>query len=312
VKVLLVDNGSLEPAVVLALREMARRLAQRVGRPIFPVSLAHSDKIPAAALGGVAAQCVEAFLREELASADPCESACGDERASGAGKREFVIVPFFIGPSRAVTRALPKLIDTLRGEFPHLRVRIAPVLHAAGDDTLARILADRVHRLLSEIGKAENTPVLSGETETGGRVRVALVDHGSPAREVTAVRDEVAAQLAVLLSGDTRVAEVAACSMERRPGADYAFNEPLLETQLAREQWRDSAGGPPLIIVAQLFLLPGRHAGPSGDIAQICARVAGAAGVDAVLASVRTVQTEPLATHPLIVELLAQRFAAVR
>jgi len=295
VKILLVDNGSLEPAAVLALREVARRLAEKVGRPIFPVSLAHSDKVPAAELGGEAAWCVEPFLREQLAS----------------GEREFVLLPFFIGPSRAVTRSLPKLIDTLRVEFSDLRVRIAPVLHAAGDDTLARILAERVRGVLGEIGKLEKAEARHGETETEMCVRVALVDHGSPAPEVTAVRDEVANQLAVLLSDDARVAEVAACSMERRPSADYAFNEPLLETLLAREKWRGSAAAQSFIIVAQLFLLPGRHAGPGGDwcvsaggdIAQICARA------KAGSPHLRTVQTEPLATHQLLTELLAQRLA---
>jgi len=309
VKILLVDNGSLEPAAVLALREVARRLSAKVGRPIFPVSLAHSDKIPAAKLGGdqcasaggVPAQCVEAFLRGQLAS----------------GEREFVLLPFFIGPSRAVTYALPKLVESLRGEFPDLRVRIAPVLHAAGDDTLARILADRVHGVLGEIGKDET------------RVRVALVDHGSPTPEVTAVRDEVAAQLAALLSNDAHIAEVAPCSMERRPGAAYAFNEPLLETLLTREGWRTIPESPLLIIVAQLFLLPGRHAGlggdkcesaggnwrgsaggdwcgsAGGDIAQICARA------KARSPNLRIVQTEPLAAHSLVIDLLAERLAGV-
>jgi len=304
VKILIVDNGSLEPAAVLALREVAARVSEKVGRPIFPVSLAHSDKVPAAGLGGEAAQCVEAFLREQL------------ER----GERDFVILPFFIGPSRAVTHALPNLVEKLRGEFPDLRVRIAPVLHAAGDDTLARILADRVRGALGKLWKVDEAG-LNGETETETRVRVALVDHGSPLPDVTAVRDEVAHQLAALLSGDTRISEVAACSMERRPGAAYAFNEPLLETLLAREDWRAGAAAQSLIIVAQLFLLPGRHAGPGGnwcvsaggdrcasaggDIAQICARAKEHSP------SLQTVQTEPLATHPLLVELLTQRLGAV-
>jgi len=307
VKILLVDNGSLEPAAVLVLREVARRLAEKVGRPIFPISLAHSDKIPAAELGGEAAKCIEAFLHGELA---------------GGREREFVILPFFIGPSRAVTRSLPKLIDTLRVEFSDLRVRIAPVLHAAGDDTLAQILADRVRGVLGEIGKPEKAEARRGETETELCVRVALVDHGSPAPEVTAVRDEVANQLAALLSADARVTAVAACSMERRPGAAYAFNEPLLETLLAREKWRGSAAAQSVIIVAQLFLLPGRHAGQTGDkceslggdwcssaggdIAQICARA------KAGSPHLRTAQTEPLATHPLLTELLAQRLAVSR
>jgi len=324
VKILLVDNGSLAPAAVLALREVATRFSAKVGRPIFPVSLAHSDKIPAAELGGKGAQCVEAFLREECArggdkcvslGGDECASLGGERCASAVGERDFVVLPFFIGPSRAVTRALPKLVEKLRAEFPDLRVRIAPVLHAAGDDILARILADRVRAVLREIGKT------ACKTETETRVRVALVDHGSPVPEVTAVRDEVAQQLDALLSSDARVSEVAACSMERRPGGAYAFNEPLLETLIAREKWRDGAATQSLIIVAQLFLLPGRHAGPGGDwrasaggdecaslggdIAQICARAQERSP------NLQTVQTEPLATHPLIVDLLAQRLAGV-
>jgi len=316
-KILLVDNGSLEPAAVLALREVARRLSAREGRAVFPVSLAHSDKVPVDALGGdrrasavgdkckslggVPAQCVEPFFRAQLAS----------------GEREFVILPFFIGPSRAVMHALPKVVEKLRAQFPDLRVRIAPVLHAAGDDTLARILADRVRSVLGEIAKTEREtePQKHGQRagveqeacgKTEPRVRVALVDHGSPTPEVTAVRDEVAAQLAAFLGDDARVAEVAASSMECRPGPTYVFNEPLLETLLAREAWRGNAGMRSLIIVAQLFLLPGRHASLGGDIAQICARAKERSP------SLQTVQTEPLATHPLIVELLAQRLAGLQ
>jgi len=282
VKVLLVDNGSLEPAAALALRGVAARLSERGGCAIYPVSLAHSDKISSSQLGGVPAHCIAAVLREQLEQ----------------GEHDFVLLPFFIGPSRAVTHALPKLVETLRSEFPDLRVRIAPALHASGDNTLARILAERVRDALAERGQAED------DTGMGKRVRVALVDHGSPVREVTAMRDEVTAQLAALLSEEGQITEVAACSMERRPGADYAFNEPLLETLLAHKEWRGSAAAQSLIIVAQLFLLPGRHAGPEGDIAQLCARAAAHAP------NLLPVQTEPLATHPLIVELLAQRLAA--
>jgi sirohydrochlorin ferrochelatase len=55
--------------------------------------------------------------------------------------------------------------------------------------------------------------------------------------------------------------------MERRPGSAYAFNEPLLETALGR---LPQLAPVEAVVVAQLFLTPGRHAGPSGDIHQIC------------------------------------------
>jgi hypothetical protein len=122
---------------------------------------------------------------------------------------------------------------------------------------------------------------------------VALVDHGSPVREVAAVRDELARQLAEQLG---REFEVAAASMERRPEAEYDFCEPLLERLLARPGWDR---GP--VTVAMQFLLPGRHAGPDGDVAQICRRAEQAAP------GLRTQLTPLVAEHPLLVEILADR-----
>jgi sirohydrochlorin ferrochelatase len=270
VKILLVDNGSLEPAAILALREVARRLAQRTGRTIEPVSWQHADKVPAEALGGIAADVAGPFLRRQIA----------------AGEREFAVVPLFFGASRAITDDLPALVRTLQMEEPALRVRVAPVLGRAEDDRLARMLAERV--------RARLTP----DFTRGERVRVAVVDHGSPVRAVAAARDAVAAQLARQLGAE--VAAVAPCSMERRPGAAYDFNGPLLATLLGREPWNS---GP--VIVAQLFLFPGRHAGDDGDIAAICRRA------EAAHAALRVARTEVLGTHPHLVALLAQRLNEV-
>ncbi|WP_156469121.1 sirohydrochlorin chelatase [Cephaloticoccus primus] len=333
-KILLVDNGSLEPKAVLALRTVARALSRKVGREVVPVPLAHSDKIAPANLGGVPAPVVESFLRVALA----------------AGEREFVILPFFVGPSLAVTRALPILVEKLRAELPasaaaEFAVGIAPALHEAGDTTLTQILTERVRAALRDYEAA--LPAGAEFSETRFRARVALVDHGSPTRAVTQVRDEVAARLAESLAGE--VAEVVACSMERRSGAEYDFNEPLLENVLARPEWcaqGSNAGGATaahstatgqtprtnLVIVAPLFLLPGRHAGPGGDIAQICARARdasetaegifsrgrrpGAAPARITSAHSHTVQTKPLwvqepsGAHPLLVELLARRLTS--
>lgn len=269
-KILLVDNGSLEPVATLGLRELARRLAQRVGRDVQPGSLLHANKVPAAQLGGEPAVIAEDFLRAQLA----------------AGETEFVILPLFFGPSRAVSEYLPSVIAKLQAAHPALRVRVAPVLYRAGETALAGMLANRVREVLAE-NFTRDEPV-----------RVALVDHGSPVREVAGVRDEVAAQLAREL-GDA-VAAVVPCSMERRPGAGYEFNEPLLATLLARAPFN---AGP--VVVAQLFLQPGRHAGDAGDIAQICR------AAEAVSPSLRIVRTAPLGTHPCLVELLARRIAGV-
>ena len=94
------------------------------------------------------------------------------------------------------------------------------------------------------------------------------------------------------------VAEVAACSMERRPGEEFAFNEPLLENLLAREGWRDEP-----VIVALLFIGPGKHAGPDGDVAQIVRRVR-AEKMDTVRF------TRVMGAHPRLGEILAERLGA--
>lgn len=273
VRTLLVDNGSLEPAAVRGLRALATALSEKLGVTVEPVSLLHSSAVPVEQLDGRVAEILEPALKRRLAE----------------GVSEFAVLPLFFGPSRALTEYIPERVAHLRETFPELRVRVAAPLHAVGDDRLARMVADAVRAEMAE-------DFLRGE-----KPRVALVDHGSPARGVTAVRDEVAAQLARLL--DDSVAGVAACSMERRPGPEYAFNDPLLASLLASSPWN---AGP--VIVAQLFLLPGRHAGPDGDIAQICRAAEVASG-----GALRTRRTGLLAAppQPLLLDVLADRWRAL-
>lgn len=269
--VLLVDNGSLEPAAILQHRALADALGARLGRSVAPVSVLHSDRVPVERIGGRAAEVLESALRRRLA----------------AGEADFVVLPLFVGPSRALTEFVPLTVETLRREYPSLRLRVAAPLHAPDDDRLARILAAQVRAARREAGTAA-----SG-------VRVAVVDHGSPVRAVTAARDRIAGQVAERL-GD-QVAAVAPCSMERRPGAEYDFNEPLLAGLLARPGWNTGT-----VIVAQLFLLPGRHAGPGGDIARICQEAERASG-----GRLRTVRGGLLGDDLLLLDVLADRARAV-
>lgn len=257
---LLVDNGSLEPAATLALRELAAQLAARLGRPVAPVSLLHSSAVDPAKLGGTPAEILEPALERRLA----------------AGPVEFLIVPLFFGPSGALTDYLPKRIAHLRAKYPALQVRQAAPLFAPGDDRLARILADQVRATASHSR------------------RVALVDHGSPAKAVTEVRNELACQLAGRLGPDYIVSPA---SMERREGAAYDFCEPLLERLLRTPGW--NAGE---VVVAMQFLLPGRHAGPEGDVAEICR------AAEAEAPGLKTVMTPLVAEHPLLVDILADRW----
>lgn len=234
--VFLIDNGSLRPQATLALRALAGQLSTRAGCLVEPVSLLHSHKVDASALGGEPATIVRRRLRE-----------CVE-----AGERSFIMLPLFLGPSSAIRDYLPELVEEARQMAPDLSVRIADPLAGADvrqpDTRLAQMLADHVRALVARHEIQRST--------------VALVDHGTPVEPVNVVRNAVAAQLSTLLGSE--VLEVVASSMERREGTEYAFNEPLLERiDTVAKNRRDC-------IVAMFFLLPGRHAGEGGDVVEIC------------------------------------------
>ncbi|MEX2600748.1 MAG: CbiX/SirB N-terminal domain-containing protein [Balneolaceae bacterium] len=233
-RIFLTDNGSLRPEATLNLRRVASRLSAMTGRKVEPVSLLHSSKVPVKKLGGEPAQTVGPSIRE----------------AAEKGEREFLILPFFFGPSRALTDYLPRRIAQLEEEFSGLDVQIAkPLVDMEGpaDSRIAHILKEGVLACIP----------------AGSRPPVILVDHGSPEPAVTAVRNVLAGQLSLLL--EEEVSRVVPASMERRKGSEYAFSDPLLEDLLDRTtSWASP------VIISMLFLSPGRHAGPDGDIAAIC------------------------------------------
>ncbi len=261
---LLLDNGSLEPAATLALRGLAGKLGARIGQPVEPVSLLHSSGVSAEKLGGTPAEILEPALERRLA----------------AGQNDFLVVPLFFGPSGALTDYLPKRLEHLRTKHPALTVKVAAPLFQANDSRLAQILAEQI----CAPGSASR--------------RVALVDHGSPAKAVTKVRNALAQQLGVILGPKYAVV---ASSMERREGSDYDFCDPLLATLLRQPGWL--AGD---VIVALQFLLPGRHAGPTGDVAAICRDAETASG-----GKLRTTMTSLVGEHPLLIDILADRWRQV-
>ncbi len=261
--VFLVDNGSLRPQATLGLRCLAEGLTRRTALRVQAVSLLHSHKIAADKLNGTPATIVKRRLRECLR----------------AGHREFICLPLFLGPSLAITDYLPQVVDELSGEYPDLKVRIASVL--AGEDydipdpRIAQMLADQVRAL-----------------QPSPTTKVALVDHGSPIIEVNRVRNAVARQL----TSELDVSSVLPCSMERREGSAYAFNDPLLEKLGSVD---DFAGGG--LILAMFFLLPGRHAGEGGDVAEICE------GLIAEGTFEQIQNTPLLGEHPMLLEILEDR-----
>lgn len=269
--VALVDNGSLRPAATLRLRAVAAALRAHTGTPIAPVSLLHSDKVDPAELGGTAADTLEPWI----------------VRHAARGAREFVVLPYFLGPSRAFSVYLPERIAGLKRRWPDLCVRVAPTLADPDDPRDERIAALLEARVRETLAAADLPP---------GEGAVAVVDHGSPEPRVTAVRDLVARQLARRLGPSVRA--VAACSMERREGPEYAFNEPLLADLLDAPPFNR---GP--VVAAMLFLSPGRHAGADGDVAQICAAAA------ARHPELRIAMTGLLGDRPELIPLLAERLA---
>ena len=280
-KILLVDNGSLRPQATLNLRRLADALSQATGEAVEAASLLHSFKIPPEALGG-----------RKAATVGPLA-----ERYAAEGGTELIILPFFFGPSQALTRYLPERLAEVQASYPQLSVKVAPPLVdtlLAPDLRLARLLAENVRERMANLS----------------RPKVVLVDHGSPIPEVTAVRNYLAGQLSALLADE--VGCVTFASMERRDGDAYRFNEPLLEDLLASTELADSD-----VILSMLFLSPGRHAGEGGDIAEICTQaMSNSPGLnvvttrlvgenDAILELLATRLQQALAGGPLLMELPA-------
>jgi sirohydrochlorin ferrochelatase len=251
-RILLVDNGSYEPAATLALRRLAKETSLLIGQEVHPVSTMHSTKIDPALLGGV-----PAVIFEEAVA-----------QAKADGIDELVVLPLFIGPSRAVTEYLPKVFADAQPGAMKLSIR-------------EPLFGPELQRMLIDNLKA------AGWTKGSGTVL--LCDHGSPIPEVTACRDALAASLRQEL--ELKPEELIACSMERREGAEYDFNEPLLEDAL------QEAKGDAVILM--LFLLPGRHAGPDGDVATIAKEHAPA--------GLRWKLSPLLGTHPALTALLFRR-----
>jgi sirohydrochlorin ferrochelatase len=267
--ILLIDNGSSRPESTRRLRQLASALGERLGTPVHPVSLQHSDKVPAEALGGVAPQLLGPFLR----------------KAVPEGERDFLAVPLFFGPSRALSHFVPDTAAELAAELGPFRLRVAPELCPLppGEPRLAQILVDQI----LTTARLNRVPPR----------RVVLVDHGSPLPAVNAVRRWLAERLREHLGDGVTLHEAV---MERRPGAAYDFNGALLSDVL-EEKARSDPLSP--VVLALLFLAPGRHAGAGGDIAQICA------AAELGHPGFRVYPTPLVGEHQGLIEILAERAA---
>lgn len=264
----LFDNGSLRAASTLALRRVSERLGERIGTEVRPVSLLHSSRVDVNELAGEPARLLEESL----------------DQFAQDGVGTAVILPLFFGPSSALVEYLPPRLAALQTKHPQCQFILANCLESPGDDS-TKLLACAIERAMGE-AIAQNSITAPA---------IVVTDHGSPLATVTDVRNRIGEQLAA-----TGPLAISVASMERREGEEYAFNEPLLEKALNEL----AQSGQTEAVVALQFLFAGRHAGPKGDIAQICA------DVSREYPQLRIVITEPIGESLEIIELLARRFNA--
>jgi len=258
----LLDNGSLEPAAHRGLRAAAAALSARTGLPVEAVSWRHSDRIPVGELDGAPAWTLVPWLRARLR----------------AGEREFVFVPFFISAEGAIVSAVRAELEALRRAAGGFAFVLAPGLSPAAE-CLGEIVAARVRETAAARGLS--------------RPAVIVVDHGGPARPSAVLRDAVADAVRARLG--EAVARVAAASMESPAGPEFSFNQPLLAALLAAAGFREGD-----VVIAPLFLLPGRHAGPEGDLALI------ARAAESPPPPRRCHFTGLIGSHPLAIDRLAR------
>lgn len=275
--VALIDNGSLQAAAHQQLRSTAATLAARTGVAVHAVSWKHSDRIRASALADRNSATIAVPLRPDGRA---WTLAPWMRAQFAAGERDFVFVPFFVSPQGAIGSALRQDLTALERELGDFTVEFSAGL--ASDDSLARIAADRIRQVITD--------------RQLSRPAVIVVDHGGPSAESARIRDAVATAAAQELG--SAIGALSPASLE---GGEYAHNQPLLVDQLTVDGFNRGH-----VVVAPLFLAPGRHAGPRGDLAQI----ARAAEDRLSEPPLRCHFAELIGTHPLAAESLAEKLRA--
>lgn len=180
------------------------------------------------------------------------------------GQAEFVFVPFFLSAQGAIGSALRADLERLRTELGQFDFTFTTGLAESG--ALTAIAVDRIRAVIAT--RSLRTPP------------VLVVDHGGPSPASAELRDRAAAEIRRQLGGE--VSRVTAASME-------GSHPPLLADSLRDDSFADRD-----VLVAPLFLLPGRHAGPGGDIESICR-----------LSPTECHLADLIGTHPLALDALA-------
>lgn len=270
--VALIDNGSLEPAAHRNLRAVAAALSERTDVLVHPVSWKHSDRIMPELLADTATAVAGA-------TALPAWTLAPFVRSMVAlGQREFVFVPFFISAQGAIGSALRRDLEKQQQEIgTELAITFTDGLATRG--AIPAIVADRIRGELTDRNLPATTPVI-------------VVDHGGPSPASALLRNALAEEIRMLLS--PAIGPLAAASME---GEEHGHNLPLLAQQLEAPGFNHGD-----VVIAPLFLSPGRHAGTDGDLAEI----ARAAEDRLAVPPLHCHFTELIGTHPRAVDTLAR------
>lgn len=250
------------------MRRVAQKLSSASSFVVRAVSLLHSDKIAPSKLNHENGVTIETFLASE----------------QGRNEKKLLVLPFFLGPSRGITEWLREKLKDWEQKKSGRSFKILDTLYLGNEKILAQALDQQIEQVRLE-NKLPNP-------------HVAMVDHGTPVFEVNQVRERVGMELNKLfVKGDFTFST---CSMERREGDEFAFNDPLLEQVLAK--W--GRLGVEQVVLALFFLLPGRHAGKNGDLVEICK------DAEKKFPQMKIFQTLPLGEENIIFEILMGRLNA--
>ncbi len=196
--------------------------------------------------------------------------------AVASGEREFIFIPFFVSAQGAIGSYLLADVERLQARLGGFGFAFTGGL--AGHGMLSPVLTDTLRAAMATFGL--------------NRPDVVVVDHGGPSAVSAALRDRITTEVRAALGDQARC--VVAASME---GEAHPHNRPLLRDVLSAPE---TVGDD--VLIAPLFLLPGRHAGPAGDLAQIAA--AATAG-RAATQPLRCHLAPPLGSHPDVARTLS-------
>lgn len=239
-RVVLLSHGSKRPEAGSQLAAIARDL-RRAGQ---------ADVVAAAVFFGAGADEGGAGGDGPPAALDVALRRMLAEDGAGAIR----VLPFILGPSRALRAEAPRIVRAAIAEHPGARIDVLPCLSdALGGDgirCLARGMAEQVTRAMRDAQLA--------------RPLVLLCDHGSADPAVASVRQRMAALVAALLGDAVLGVEPAPMERPATLARGSEVDDPLLEERLAALGDRSAE-----VVVAMAFVSPGRHAGGEGDVAAI-------------------------------------------